>query len=40
MILVAFALLSLQTLAEMIKLVRVLRGKERYDVSKAPVRVE
>lgn len=39
-ILLAFVLLSLQTLAEMIKLVRVLRGKERYDVSKAPVRVE
>jgi hypothetical protein len=33
-------LLSLQALAEMIKLIRVLRGKEHYDVSAAPVRVE
>ncbi len=40
MILVAFVLLSLQALAEMIKLIRVLRGKEHYDVSAAPVRVE
>jgi TRAP-type mannitol/chloroaromatic compound transport system permease small subunit len=40
MILVGFVLLALQAIAEMFKLVRVLRGIEHYDVSKAPVRIE
>lgn len=40
MILVALVLLSLQAIAEMIKLVRVLRGIETYDISESPTRVE
>lgn len=40
MILVGLVILSLQAIAEMIKLVRVLRGKESYDVASQPVRVE
>ena len=39
-ILVALCLLALQAVAEMVKLVRVMRGIESYDVSQQPVRVE
>lgn len=40
MILVGIVLLSIQAIAEMIKLIRVMRGIESYDVSAQPVRVE
>lgn len=40
MILFGIVLLSLQAIAELIKLVRVLRGIEAYDVSEQPLRVE
>lgn len=40
MILVGLVLLSIQAIAELFKLIRVLRGIESYDVSKQPVRVE
>lgn len=40
MILVGLVLLSIQAIAEVIKLIRVLRGIESYDVSKQPLRIE
>lgn len=40
MILVGLVLLSIQAVAELFKLIRVLRGIESYDVSKQPLRVE
>lgn len=39
-ILLGIVLLSLQAIAEVVKLIRVMRGIESYDVSETPVRIE